>query len=72
MVAPLKQRLRIAVSPSNNAIAIKVRVTLVTAPMVVSSLMIEPVLYVTDERAAIEISGSGISGPDLDAATSNA
>jgi hypothetical protein len=34
--------------------------------------MIEPVLYVTDERAAIEISGSGIFGPDLDAATSNA
>jgi hypothetical protein len=55
MVAPLKQRLRIAVSPSNNATAIEVRVTLVTAPMAVSSLMIEPVSYVTDERAAIEI-----------------
>jgi hypothetical protein len=55
MVAPLKQRLRIAVSPSNNATAKEVRVTLVTAPMAVSSLMIEPVSYVTDERAAIEI-----------------
>jgi hypothetical protein len=55
MVAPLKQRLRIAVSPSNNATAIEVRVTLVTAPMAVSSLMIEPVSYVTDERAAIGI-----------------
>jgi hypothetical protein len=55
MVAPLKQRLRIAVSLSNNATAIEVRVTLVTAPMAVSSLMIEPVSYVTDERAAIEI-----------------
>jgi hypothetical protein len=55
MVAPLKQRLRIAVSPSNNATAIEVRVTLVTAPMAGSSLMIEPVSYVTDERAAIEI-----------------